>query len=444
MQLKRKRLAAATLSLLGAAVAPGPASALDLELPSEQLSKKWEFDTGMLVYSEAGGRVQAVEPVLKATRLFGQDRALTVKAVVDTLTGASPNGAAPASTPQTFTGPSGQGTYTANPGEAPLDDSFKDTRVALSADYVFPVSANGKFSYGLNGSKEYDFLSAGANARYSHDFNQHNTTLSLGLSYEADQISPVGGAPVPLSLMPPPLPPPPPGPEPEPEPEDGEGGSAETKGVTDLVLGLTQVLDPNSLVQFNYSLSTSSGYHDDPYKVLSVVGADGEPLRYVYEARPDARTKHALFARYKRFVFSSDVFDVSYRFMTDDWGVQSSTVDSLYRWNYNDRSYLEPHLRWYTQTAADFYRAALYDGEEATVDFASADPRLGAFSGYTFGLKYGHEMPSGNSWSARLEYYQQTGEREGVPEQAAAGLEKFKLEPDLSAVMFTVGYRFKW
>jgi hypothetical protein len=446
MQLKRSRLAAATLGLLGSAMAPAPAAAqFDLELPPEQSSRKWEFDTGMLVYAESGGRVQAAEPVIKATRRYADDREVSFKLVLDTLTGASPNGATPASTPQTFTGPSGNGSYSAAPGELPLDDSFKDTRVSLSADYLFPVSADGKFGYGFNASKEYDFLSAGASARYSLDFNQGNTTVSAGLSYEADEISPVGGTPEPMALMPAPV-----APSPEPEPEfededdDDEGGSAQTKGVTDVVLGLTQVLDPHSLVQFNYSLSTSSGYHTDPYKVLSVVGTDGEPLRYVYESRPESRTKHALFARYKRFLFARDVFDVSYRFMTDDWAVQSNTVDTLYRWNFTSTDYLEPHLRWYTQSAAEFYRAALFDGEEVGLDFASADPRLGAFTGYTFGLKYGHTLPSGNSWSARLEYYQQTGQREGVPDAAAAGLEKFALEPDLSAVMFTVGYKFKW
>jgi hypothetical protein len=426
---KRASLAAATLGLLGATVAPAPASALDLELPSEQLSKKWEFDTGTLVYAESGGRVMAIEPVVKASRELGEDRVMTFKLVVDALTGASPNGATPASTPQTFTRPSGNGgTYTAQPGETPLDDTFKDTRVALSGDYSFPIGENGKLGYGLNASNEFDFLSAGGNLRYSHDFNQANTTLSAGLSYEADQISPVGGTPTPLSL----------------KGAAGGGGPDESKGVTDLVLGITQVLSPISLAQFNYSLSTSSGYHTDPYKILSVVDANGEPLRYVYESRPDARTKHALFARYKRFVAGSDVLDASYRFMSDDWGIQSSTVDATYRWNFSDNKYLEPHLRWYTQTAADFYRAALYDGEEATVEDASADPRLGAFSGYTFGLKYGQELSSGNQWSARLEYYQQAGKVEGVPAPAAAGLSKFDLEPDLSAVMLTVGYRFKW
>jgi len=197
-------------------------------------------------------------------------------------------------------------------------------------------------------------------------------------------------------------------------------------------------------MQVNYSLSRSNGYLNDPYKIVSVVGTDGEPLRYVYESRPDSRTKHALFARYKRFMLARDVFDVSYRYMTDDWDVNSSTIDTTYRWNYSATSYLEPHLRWYTQSAADFYHVALDDGEETTVDVASADPRLGAFAGTTVGLKYGHTFESGSSWSARLEYYQQAGKRDGVPAQAAAGLSKFDYEPDLSAVMFTVGYRFKW
>jgi hypothetical protein len=431
---RRAALSAATLGLLGATVAPPPARAVEFEPPSLQdESSKWLFDTGLLVYAESDGRVQLAEPVVSATYDLGDERALSFKLVLDTLTGASPNGAAPASTPQTFSQPSGKGAYTTDPGELPLDDTFRDTRVALSGNYLFPVGGDGKLDLGLNASNEFDFFSAGASARYSHDLFNGNTTLSAGASFEADSVDPVGGVPDAMGPMQPP----------------GAGpaagrASSESKNVMDVVLGLTQVIDPESLVQVNYSLSSSSGYHTDPYKILSVVGADGEPLRYVYESRPDSRTKHALFARYKRFVFARDVVDASYRFMTDDWGVQSNTVDTTYRWNFSETKYLEPHLRWYTQTEADFYRVALDDGEENTLTEASADPRLGAFSGFTFGLKYGQTLKSGNSWSARLEYYQQAGQLAGVPDAAAAGLRKFDLEPDLSAVMFTVGYRFKW
>ncbi len=425
-------MAAATLGLLGAA----SPSAQAVDIPGLEGKTPWEFDTAVLIYSESDGRVQAVEPVLKLSKDLGDDRRFTSRLVLDALTGASPNGATPASSPQTFSRPSGNGSFTTAPGETPLDDTFRD------ADYQFPLSRDSKLGYGLNVSNEYDFFSAGGNLKYTRDFNQKNTTFSAGLSFESDQTDAVGGAPIALTRVP------------ATGPHSQETDTSKT--VTDLVLGLTQVLNPKSVVQINYSMSLSSGYQTDPYKLLSVVGADGEPVLrdeppdttprpvYVYEGRPDSRTKHSLFGHYKRFLTGRDVLDTSYRFMTDDWGVVSHTVDAAYRWNFSDHQYLEPHLRWYNQGAADFYHVALFDGTETTVEFASADPRLGAFDGLTAGLKYGHTLSSGNQWSARLEYYQQTGKTEGVPEQAAAGLSKFNLEPDLSAVMATFAYRFKW
>lgn len=432
---RRRALTAATLTLLG-----GASGSVAHAEPGA-----WDIDTAMLLYSESDGRVQAVEPVVQGTYDFGGERYFTTKFVFDALTGASPNGATPASTPQTFTGASGGGrTQTTDPYETPLDDRFKDTRVQGMLGYAFPVSDNGTLGIGATVSGEYDFLSAGANVRYSHDLFQHNTTLSAGLSFEADQIDPVGGAPTPLSVI---MTGGEGDDENEDENEDGEeggSGSTENKTVADLVLGWTQVLGPRSLVQFNYSLSSSSGYQNDPYKLLSVVGTDGEPDYYVWESRPDTRTKHALFARYKVLAFDRDVVDLSYRYMTDDWGIASSTADLTYRWYAGAHHYFEPHLRWYTQTAADFYRVALFDGEDQSVDYASADPRLGAFDGWTAGIKVGSNLRRGGDWSARLEWYQQSSKLSGVPAQAEQGLSKFDLQPDLSALMFTVGYRFKW
>lgn len=432
----RRALGAATLTLLGGGLA-APAQAED---PAGTL----DVDTALLLYSESDSRVQAIEPVIQTRYSFGGQRYLSGKLVFDSLTGASPNGATPASTPQTFSGASGNtGSYETPAGETPLDDRFKDTRVALSANYGFPVSANGMLDLGLYGSTEYDFLSLGGNVRYAHDFFQHNTTLSIGAGFESDTIDPVGGVPFPLAQMQAP------GSDDNgiEEDDDNNGrdnGNSDTKSVTDLTLGWTQILDPNSLMQLSYSFSSSSGYMNDPYKILSVVGVDGEPLRYVYESRPDSRTKHALYARYKRFVFDRDIVDVSYRYMTDDWGIDSHTVDLSYRWYAGDSLYLEPHLRWYTQTAADFYRIALDDGEETTLENASADYRLAQFDAITAGLKVGGKFSGGSDWSARLEWYQQTPSETGLPTNAAAGLSKFDLQSDLSAIMFTVGYHFKW
>ena len=94
--------------------------------------------------------------------------------------------------------------------------------------------------------------------------------------------------------------------------------------------------------------------------------------------------------------------------MTDDWGIDSHTVEARLRWPIGEFSYIEPQLRYYTQSAADFYRSSLLDGDPLP-SFASADSRLADFDGVTLGLKYGHRTVSGNEWSARVEYYQQTG-----------------------------------
>ena len=151
-----------------------------------------------------------------------------------------------------------------------------------------------------------------------------------------------------------------------------------------------------------------------------------------------------MFAQYKRFVFNRDVLDVSLRFMRDDWGISSETLDMTYRWNFSETRYLEPHVRYYLQGEADFYRAALFDGEDTTLTEASADPRLGRFDAITLGLKYGQTLRSGNEWNVRLEGYTQLGSTAGVPAQAAAGLSRFDLDPSLDAVMLTAGYRFSW
>jgi uncharacterized protein DUF3570 len=433
MQLKKRRaireigapLAAATCALLGHA-APRAAKAQELA--------PWDVDTSILIYSESDGRVRDVSLNAIVRKELREESFLNLTVAIDTLTGASPSGAVPATVPQTFTRPSGNASYTIAALDQPLDDTFQDTRTAISAGWQWPVTRLTLLDVGASLSDEYDYTHTGVNARVAHDFDNRNTTLSFGLALANDTIDPVGGSPVPLAPM------------------LAQGNSAskragESKDVTDFLIGVTQVLNRHTVLQLNYSLSQADGYLTDPYKVLSVVDAvTGLPVagpagsglfRYLYESRPDTRDKQSFFGLIKRD-FNGDVLEASYRYMTDDWGIDSHTFDVRYRWNLQEGRYLQPHVRFYQQAAADFYRTVLFDGQPI-LQFATADYRLGELDGITFGVKYGHDAPRGE-WSARLEWYAQTGNPD--PAARVGALTGLDLYPNLDALIAQFSYKF--
>ena len=111
----RKELGVATCALLQVPGASVHASDSD-----------WDIDTAVLYYGESDGRVTAFEPAVHASKDLGDDQSIDLRLVVDVLTGATPNGAHASSVTQTFTTPSGNGTYTAAPGETPLDSTVKN------------------------------------------------------------------------------------------------------------------------------------------------------------------------------------------------------------------------------------------------------------------------------------------------------------------------------
>lgn len=445
MQLKRPTstlLTTATLALLGA-------TATGVEARGKP--GEWDVDTAVLFYSEADDRVQAIEPVFEFTRNYEDDRKLVVKAVADALTGASPNGATPSDQPQTFTRPSGKGSYTVQAGENPLDDTFHDTRGALSATWSSPLGRDYAYTSGVYGSAEYDYLSLGVNGSISRYLNDKNTTLTFGLALSGDTISPEGNLPVGLSRMPVNV-------NKTDETFQSEfaatrGSDSDTKTLIDLLFGVTQVINRSTIMQFNYSLSQADGYLTDPFKIVSVIddqagsnfggnllGADGNAI-YLYEKRPDSRLKHALYWQTKTMLDNGDVVDGSYRFMVDDWGITSHTVDLRYRYAMG-ASYLEPNVRVYLQSEADFYERYLtatdYNGGVPRVQEVSADYRLGEMLSTTLGVKWGYHLNEDNEFSVRVAYMKQSSSGdEGIGRLATQ-----ELYPDTDAYWLQLGYTF--
>ncbi|WP_412973135.1 DUF3570 domain-containing protein [Glaciecola sp. MF2-115] len=436
MQLSKSKkiatlLAGATCTLLNTGV----------QAQEAKSENDWKFDTAILYYGETD-RVSLFEGVFSASKDFGDQHIFNTKIVVDTLTGASATGAVPQPSTQTFTRPSGNGQYTVSPNELPLDDTFRDTRLQLSANWSQPIQQDTRLNFGGNISREYDYLSVGANVSAERDFYNKNTTALFGLSYQFDSIDPVGGRPIPLSTM---------------VVDTGQFGAGEVgeeafedafkqtridgsddKSTIDALFGLTQVINRRMLVQLNYSYSNSSGYLNDPYKLLSIVNSNGETQSIVHENRPDSRAKHSVYAQTK-YAFDNAVADVSYRFASDDWEIQSHTIDSRLRYKLNESDYIQPHLRYYQQSEADFYRPYLNEGEVLPT-FASADYRLGEMTAITVGLKYGHKMNNGHEWGVRAEYYQQDPKNAGYEDIGV--LASQDLYPSVKAFILQFSYKF--
>ncbi|MEK9744381.1 MAG: DUF3570 domain-containing protein [Gammaproteobacteria bacterium] len=380
---------------------------------------EWQFDSSVFSYMESDNRVTDLSVRLEAQRTTESEKIFALGLSVDSLSGASPNGAIATHTPQTVTSPSGNSQVYAS--ELPMN-RFYDRRFAGQVSYQLPVGALSRLTTGLTFSQEDDYQHAGLNLSFARDFFQRNTTLNAGVAFSSDSVKPVDGIPNALSNV-----------------DLGQKRSTnEDKAVTDLLLGVTQVLSPKALLQLNYGYSDASGYLNDPYKLISQVNGLGTVESNIYENRPEARLGHNLYGALK-LDNRGDVTTLSYRFHTDDWGIDSNTFDLRYRFSLGaSQHYIEPHVRYYAQSAADFYRLQLTPNDNVPAH-VSADYRLAAFSAITLGFRYGISGPWGSDWRLNFDYYTQNPSDNSSEFADQQGL---NLNPGVSAIILSLGARF--
>jgi hypothetical protein len=109
-----------------------------------------------------------------------------------------------------------------------------------------------------------------------------------------------------------------------------------------------------------------------------------------------------------------------------------------YRYEMGGRHFLEPHIRYYTQSAADFYHTSLIDGQ--TYDYASADYRLADLTTTTIGLKYGYEISDSSEFGIRLEQMVQSAD----PSQVIGNQANQDLLPDVEATILQLNYTLQF
>lgn len=383
-----------------------------------------QFDATALLYGEAH-RANVVEPTARITRLFADGQSLSAQLGLDVMTGSSPTGALPrgivTSEPQTTTTPSGNvvTTQPPSPSQIPLN-KFKDLRGALDLEWQKPIWL---FTPVIGGhfSREKDYQSTGGNAKLSVDLMRRLTTVTVGGGYNRDGVFPIGGTTPGLS--------------------DSTVVPVERtnpKRVATTMAGVSRVLTRRWLVGLDASRTFEKGYLTEPYKLVSVVDpSTGIPQEALTEKRPSTRDRRSLLGS-SVYHLANDVLYASYRYYWDDWNVRSHTIDARYRRELGDENYIEPHLRYYAQTAASFYRSGLLLGAPLP-DFATSDYRLGNLRTVTVGGTYGFRVPDyPGEWTVRAEYIGQFGN--GHPPDAVGVQRQFNLFPTNNIGVLYVGY----
>jgi len=224
---------------------------------------------------------------------------------------------------------------------------------------------------------------------------------------------------------------------------DGTWKTAKSKTKTQmgLVVGLTQIVTRNWLMQLNYAYDNQDGYQTDPYRILSVVDpSSGEPLRNIYENRPNKRTSQSVFWENK-LDFGPTLTDISLRYFKDSWGITSKTAEVSERLDLSSSFYIEPSVRWYQQSAANFFHNYLVGGQTLP-SYASSDIRLGKFTSITYGAKVGYALSGRTELYVRGGFYSQTGN--GHPADAMGQLKNQNLFSGTKAMFAFVGYTWNF
>ncbi|NMW22396.1 MAG: DUF3570 domain-containing protein [Chlorobiaceae bacterium] len=224
--------------------------------------------------------------------------------------------------------------------------------------------SKGSVTFGTSYSKENDYLSRSYSAQGSLSTEDKNTTVTLGCSITNDDIFPAYFE-----------------------------GDDEKKQTYAGIIGVTKVLTKNDIVQLNVGFSRGSGYFSDPYKW--------------FDSRPRERNSTTILTRWNHHYDGTDgTSRYSYRFYTDSFSITAHTFSAEYVQPLSHEWVVTPELRFYSQTAANFY---LPDPIEPSVDaiYYSGDQRLSAFGAITVGIKLAKRIAKEWLVDAKYENYEQ-------------------------------------
>lgn len=271
-------------------------------------------------------------------------------------------------------------------------------------------------------SLENDYESRYINLGGTWDFNQNLTTLAWGLSYTNSTIDaqrfPFRVVSVPVD----------PAGEVNPNFPDWSVRVHDRRTDTAASLGLTQVLDKNSLFNAGFVYTHSAGYLSNPYKesvFLAPLDSPGKAWLFTrYDKRPDERHQFTWNTGYTRYLTGLEAsLHLNYSFFHDTWGINAHTFGASWGQPLGGGWIVTPNIRYYSQDAADFY-SPFFIADQAPLSVTeilanrsslptpkhfSSDHRLSGYGALSGGVTVSKEFAKGITLAAGFEYYTHAG-----------------------------------
>lgn len=300
-----------------------------------------ESDSGGQVYDNTGNEdVTAFEPTLFIAANVDEETNIKANFVFDTWTAASDTAI------DGETGASGGGIG-------------NQSRFGGQISYIKGDELNGH-SYNFAVSTEYDYRSLSLGGSWTHSFAEDNFTFSITPQLFLDQAKDF-------------------------DLKNKVETDFQSRTIWSLDFTGTQLLSPTDLIQFGYTHIQMNGMLNSIAGTVPVEDEVNDPFGRMSEKMPSKRVRHALYSKWVHSINEKSAFHLSYRYYQDDWDVQAHTLEWGPRFSfYQDQYFLMPTVRYYEQTAADFYSPSFVSEQK----HMTSDSDLEEFNSFRYGVAF--------------------------------------------------------
>jgi hypothetical protein len=356
-----------------------------------------------LQYDENNNRVSVSAPSLSASYDIGTDFNVKADFVTDAVSGATPTWQPDSA--------SGASSRVKSNDYVYENQSFNELRTAGSLMLTTRFANRDELYTGFDISEESDFESKSFSAEYLHYTDKsHNQSINIGASYTLNKILSFANGNNSNNRRK------------EDEHDTGSGASQQEQSNSfNIQAGISQVINDHAVVKAEAFAILDSGYLTNPHANV-VRDYNRVTQRLVTESRPDKRTAYGVSLKEVSMLGDNVSLKNSYRFYTDDWDISSHTLESDAYYTLNKKLTLGAGVRYYRQTAANFYNKNkdFFTNEQ----YASSDERLSQFNALTYKASVDFKYSDNISYNLGGQFYSQS--------------------TGLDATMITTGLKYKF